>query len=136
VYTAQTRAAAEHSLDELESRWSRQCPTIATAWRKRWEEIPVLVLRFQRMDVLKGKVHNGRLVLNEPTSLPEGCEAELHVVGDDVSDEPASTSSSGRTRKLRALVEVYACAGAEQKFVRDFAAAWNKVMNLDRFDMA
>jgi hypothetical protein len=39
------------------------------------------------MYVLKAKVHNGRLVLNEPTSLPEGCEVELHVVGDDMSDE-------------------------------------------------
>jgi catalase-peroxidase len=35
----------------------------------------------------------------------------------------------------RALAEVYASAGAEAKFVRDFVAAWVKVMNLDRFDL-
>jgi catalase-peroxidase len=34
------------------------------------------------------------------------------------------------------LAEVYACDGNEQKFVKDFVAAWNKVMNLDRFDLA
>jgi catalase-peroxidase len=42
----------------------------------------------------------------------------------------------GSNSQLRALAEVYACADAQQKFVRDFVAAWNKVMNLDRFDLA
>jgi catalase-peroxidase len=42
----------------------------------------------------------------------------------------------GSNSQLRALAEVYACADAGQKFVRDFVAAWNKVMNLDRFDLA
>jgi len=37
---------------------------------------------------------------------------------------------------LRALAEVYACADSKQKFVKDFVAAWTKVMNLDRFDLA
>ena len=37
---------------------------------------------------------------------------------------------------LRALAEVYASADAQEKFVRDFAAAWSKVMDLDRFDLA
>jgi catalase-peroxidase len=41
----------------------------------------------------------------------------------------------GSNSQLRALAEVYACDGAEQKFVRDFVAAWSKVMNLDRFDL-
>jgi catalase-peroxidase len=41
----------------------------------------------------------------------------------------------GSNSQLRALAEVYACDGAEQKFVRDFVAAWNKVMNLDRFEL-
>jgi catalase-peroxidase len=41
----------------------------------------------------------------------------------------------GSNSQLRALAEVYACDGAEQKFVRDFVAAWTKVMNLDRFDL-
>lgn len=42
----------------------------------------------------------------------------------------------GSNSELRALAEVYACSDSQEKFVRDFAAAWNKVMNLDRFDLA
>ncbi|MBO9591861.1 MAG: catalase/peroxidase HPI [Niabella sp.] len=42
----------------------------------------------------------------------------------------------GSNAELRALAEVYASAGGEEKFVKDFVAAWNKVMNLDRFDLA
>nr|AMK59609.1 catalase/peroxidase HPI [uncultured bacterium UPO76] len=42
----------------------------------------------------------------------------------------------GSNSRLRALAEVYAGDGAEAKFVRDFVAAWSKVMNLDRFDLA
>lgn len=42
----------------------------------------------------------------------------------------------GANSQLRALAEVYACADSAEKFVRDFVAAWNKVMNLDRFDLA
>jgi catalase-peroxidase len=40
----------------------------------------------------------------------------------------------GANSQLRAIAEVYACDDAKEKFVRDFVAAWNKVMNLDRFD--
>ncbi len=42
----------------------------------------------------------------------------------------------GSNSQLRALAEVYACKDAKEKFVKDFAAAWNKVMNLDRYDLA
>jgi catalase-peroxidase len=42
----------------------------------------------------------------------------------------------GSNSQLRALSEVYACADAKEKFVYDFVAAWYKVMNLDRFDLA
>ena len=42
----------------------------------------------------------------------------------------------GSNSQLRALAEVYACSDAQQAFVRDFQAAWNKVMNLDRYDLA
>ena len=42
----------------------------------------------------------------------------------------------GSNSQLRAIAEVYACSDAQEKFVRDFVAAWNKVMNLDRFDLA
>ena len=42
----------------------------------------------------------------------------------------------GSNSQLRALAEVYACSDSQQAFVRDFVAAWNKVMNLDRYDLA
>jgi catalase-peroxidase len=42
----------------------------------------------------------------------------------------------GSHSQLRALGEVYACADSQEKFVHDFVAAWTKVMNLDRFDLA
>ena len=42
----------------------------------------------------------------------------------------------GSNSELRAIAEVYGCDDAQSKFVRDFAAAWDKVMNLDRFDLA
>jgi catalase-peroxidase len=42
----------------------------------------------------------------------------------------------GSNSELRALAEVYACDDAAEKFARDFVAAWDKVMNLDRFDVA
>ena len=41
----------------------------------------------------------------------------------------------GSHSQLRAMAEVYACADATEKFVRDFVSAWNKVMNLDRYDL-
>ena len=42
----------------------------------------------------------------------------------------------GSNSQLRALAEVYGSADAGEKFVQDFAAAWSKVMDLDRFDLA
>jgi len=42
----------------------------------------------------------------------------------------------GSNSQLRALAEVYACDDAKEKFVQDFVAAWTKVMNADRFDLA
>jgi catalase-peroxidase len=42
----------------------------------------------------------------------------------------------GSNSQLRALAEVYGCADSQSKFVHDFVAAWDKVMNLDRFDLA
>ena len=41
----------------------------------------------------------------------------------------------GSNSELRALAEVYGCDDAQEKFVKDFVAAWDKVMNLDRFDL-
>jgi catalase-peroxidase len=60
---------------------------------------------------------------------------------DRATGEPKWTATAvdlvfGSNSQLRALAEVYACDDAKEKFVRDFVAAWNKVMNLDRFDLA
>jgi catalase-peroxidase len=58
---------------------------------------------------------------------------------DRASGEPRWTATPvdlvfGSNSELRALAEVYACDDAKEKFARDFVAAWDKVMNLDRFD--
>jgi catalase-peroxidase len=42
----------------------------------------------------------------------------------------------GSNSQLRALAEAYSCSDSTDAFVRDFVAAWTKVMNLDRFDLA
>ena len=42
----------------------------------------------------------------------------------------------GSNSQLRAIAEVYGCEDSQKKFVSDFVAAWDKVMNLDRFDLA
>jgi catalase-peroxidase len=42
----------------------------------------------------------------------------------------------GSHSQLRAIAEVYACADAKEKFAKDFVAAWTKVMNADRYDLA
>jgi catalase-peroxidase len=42
----------------------------------------------------------------------------------------------GSHSQLRAFAEVYACADSKEKFAKDFVAAWTKVMNADRFDLA
>ena len=41
----------------------------------------------------------------------------------------------GSNSQLRAIAEVYACEDSQEKFLQDFVAAWDKVMNLDRFDL-
>jgi catalase-peroxidase len=42
----------------------------------------------------------------------------------------------GPNSQLRALAEVYACGDSQEKFLHDFVTVWDKVMNLDRFDLA
>ena len=73
----------------------------------------------------------------EPTST----EADAFEGRDRVTGELKWTATRvdlifGSNSQLRALAEVYACADSGKKFVQDFSAAWNKVMNLDRFDLA
>ena len=60
---------------------------------------------------------------------------------DRATGEPKWTATRvdlvfGSDAQLRALAEVYGSADAQEKFLHDFVAAWNKVMNLDRFDLA
>jgi catalase-peroxidase len=60
---------------------------------------------------------------------------------DHATDEVKWTASAvdlvfGSNSQLRAIAEAYACDDSQQAFVRDFVAAWDKVMNLDRFDLA
>jgi catalase-peroxidase len=59
---------------------------------------------------------------------------------DRATDKLKWTGSSvdlvfGSNSQLRAVAEVYACTDSQQMFVQDFVAAWNKVMNLDRYDL-
>lgn len=65
----------------------------------------------------------------------------LFVGSDRVTGEPKWTASRadlifGSNSELRAISEVYACEDANHKFVKDFVAAWDKVMNLGRYDLA
>jgi catalase-peroxidase len=65
---------------------------------------------------------------------------ELYVGSDRATDEPRWKATRtdlvfGANSQLRALAEVYASADAKEKFVKDFVAAWTKVMNADRFDL-
>ncbi|MBW6519714.1 MAG: catalase/peroxidase HPI [Desulfoarculaceae bacterium] len=68
-------------------------------------------------------------------------DKDLYEGSDRSTGEPKWTGTRvdlifGSHSELRALAEVYASADAQEKFVHDFVAAWNKVMNLDRFDLA
>jgi catalase-peroxidase len=71
---------------------------------------------------------------------PNGADG-VYEGHDRHTDQPSWTGTRvdlifGSHSELRALAEVYACADSKEKFVNDFVAAWNKVMNLDRFDLA
>ncbi|HWM04459.1 MAG TPA: catalase/peroxidase HPI [Actinophytocola sp.] len=75
------------------------------------------------------------------TSTRKGMIAESFEGRDRVSGEVTWTGSRvdlvfGSNSELRAIAEVYAGDDAKEKFVHDFMAAWNKVMNLDRYDLA
>ena len=81
-------------------------------------------------------------LLDMGTTWKATSEAEDVFAGSDrVTGEPKWTGTRvdlifGSNSELRALAEVYASADSQEQFVRDFVAAWNKVMNLDRFDLA
>ena len=81
-------------------------------------------------------------LLDMGTTWKASSEAEDVFEGRDrASGKPRWTGTRvdlvfGSNSQLRALAEVYACDDSQKKFVRDFVAAWNKVMNADRFDLA
>jgi catalase-peroxidase len=70
------------------------------------------------------------------TSAPNVFEGRDRVTGDVKWTGTAVDLVFGSNSQLRAISEVYACDDAGEKFVHDFVAAWVKVMNLDRFDLA
>jgi catalase-peroxidase len=68
-------------------------------------------------------------------------DGELYLGNDRATGQPKWTATRadlvfGSNAELRAVAEVYASSDAQEKFVKDFVAAWTKVMNLDRFDLA
>jgi catalase-peroxidase len=72
---------------------------------------------------------------------PISADAEVFEGSDRKTGKPKWTGTRvdlifGSNSELRALAEVYAAADAHEKFVKDFVAVWDKIMNLDRFDIA
>jgi catalase-peroxidase len=72
---------------------------------------------------------------------PSPSEENVYEGSDRSTGKPKGTATAvdlvfGSNSQLRAIAEVYGCDDAQAKFVHDFVAAWNKVMNLDRFDLA
>jgi catalase-peroxidase len=79
-------------------------------------------------------------LLDMSTAWRPSAEANVYEGRDRTTGELKWTATAadlvfGAHSQLRALAEVYACDDAKEKFVRDFVAAWNKVMNLDRYDL-
>ncbi len=73
----------------------------------------------------------------QPSATSEGVyEGRDRASGDLKYTGTAVDLVFGSNSQLRAIAEVYACDDSQQAFVRDFVAAWDKVMNLDRFDLA
>ena len=96
--------------------------------------------------VVKGETEGGDQettgLIDMNTNVPQPPEAEGVLQGRDrASGEVKWTGTVvdlvfGSNSQLRAVAEVYACSDAKQAFAHDFAAAWGKVMNLDRYDLA
>ncbi len=63
-------------------------------------------------------------------------EGRSRASGEVVWTGTAADLVFGSNSQLRAIAEVYGADDAESRFVRDFVSAWDKVMNLDRFDIA
>ena len=71
---------------------------------------------------------------------PASADADVFEGRDRKTGKPKWTGTRvdlvfGSNSQLRAVAEVYGCKDAQEKFVHDFVAAWDKVMNLDRYDL-
>ena len=119
-------------------------------------EMTVLVGGMRALDTNVGQTHHGIFthqtealtndffvnLLDMSTTWKAASEAEDVFKGRDrATGEIRWTGTRadlifGSNSQLRAIAEVYACGDSEQAFVRDFVAPWNKVMNLDGFDLA
>ena len=81
-------------------------------------------------------------LLNMSTTWKATSEAQDEFVGTDRATGAEKWTATrvdlifGSNSELRAIAEVYGCGDSQEKFVADFVAAWDKVMNLDRFDLA
>jgi catalase-peroxidase len=134
---------AEHLLIERASRLTLSAP-----------EMTVLIGGLRVLRVNSGQGHHG-VFTKRPETLTNDFFVHLLDMGTEwkptsadcqtfegccrKKGDPRWTASRvdlvfGSHSELRALAEVYACADSQEKFVRDFVAAWDKVMNLDRFD--
>ena len=136
---------AEHLLIERAFRLTLSAPGDDGARRR-----PARAER-ERRAVRARRVHQAardadQRLLRQPARHGHGVEADVRRRGRRSRAAAArrATASGPRSRvdlvfgsnsELRALAEVYACDDAKEKFVRDFVAAWHKVMNLDRFDV-
>ncbi|MDE2247636.1 MAG: catalase/peroxidase HPI [Xanthomonadaceae bacterium] len=118
-------------------------------------EMTVLVGGLRVLDTNVGQTRHGVLtrhpqaltndffvnLLDMGTRWTAATEAQDLFEGRDRHDDELKWTATrvdlvfGSHAQLRALAEVYASTDAQEKFVRDFVAAWNKVMNLDRFDL-
>ena len=80
-------------------------------------------------------------LLDMNTTWKETDKSEQKFVGSDRKTKKAKWKGTrvdlifGSNSQLRALAEVYACEDSQDKFIKDFVAAWVKVMNADRFDL-
>src|SRR5579863_4796928 len=77
----------------------------------------------------------------EPSNTVEGVSEGVYEGRDRATGKTRWTATRvdlvfGSNSQLRALAEVYACNDSKEAFVKDFATAWNKIMNLDRYDLA
>ena len=94
----------------------------------------------KRPETLSNDFFNNLLDMSTKWQKVAGSEVELEgrdrVSGDIKWKATVADLVFGSNSQLRALAEVYACSDSEASFVRDFVAAWTKVMNLDRYDLA